>query len=262
MQNKIVFVMFAIMVIPLAIFALTGEGTSGSATLDTVDPEVMVNYPNGGEELYIGDSADITWSATDFGILANSITISYSSDNGTNYGELASLEANDGTYYWELPSVISYSSLIKIIAEDNFGNVGEDVSDNVFSLTYAPLAAPVWVDIDISDNIDAVITWAEVDTTIVGNSITIDGYIVLYNKTAYEDTLQCYYYLANTNIATTNYTHQGVARFRDQMFYKVVAYKDYRGNINSILANLPKQNNFMSRRNDKLSWTELQRMFK
>ena len=66
MQNKIVFVLFAIMVIPLTIFALTGEGTSASTEMDTVDPEVTVNYPNGGEDLYIGDTADITWTATDF----------------------------------------------------------------------------------------------------------------------------------------------------------------------------------------------------
>ena len=122
MQNKIVSVMLAIMVIPLAIFALTGEGTSGSVTMDTVDPEVTVNFPNGGEELYIGDSADITWSATDFGLSANPIKISYSDNNGNNYSVLDSLETNDGIYNWALPSTICYTNLIKIFAEDNFGN--------------------------------------------------------------------------------------------------------------------------------------------
>ncbi len=61
-------VILAIMVIPLAIFALVGEGTSGSTAMDTIDPEVTVTYPNGGEELYIGDTADIIRSSKDYGL--------------------------------------------------------------------------------------------------------------------------------------------------------------------------------------------------
>lgn len=262
MQKKIVLIMFAIMVIPLAIFALTGEGTSGSTAMDTVDPEVMVNYPNGGEELYIGDSADILWNATDFGLIANSIKISYSDDNGNNYVILDSLEANDGIYIWALPSTICYTNLIKVNAEDNFGNIGEDSSDAVFSITYVPPAPPENVTIDLSNEIDAVISWTEVDTTIFGTPIEVDGYIVLYNETAYEDSMQCYYFLGATNSSITTYTHYRVAEFREQMFYKIVAYKDYRGNISQILVNLPQQNKRLNLPNEKLAWTDLQRRFK
>ena len=262
MQNKIVLVVLVIMVIPLAIFALTGEGTSASTTLDMVDPEVTVNYPNGGEELYIGDTADITWIATDFGLAANPIKISYSDDNGNNYEVLDSLEANDGTYNWALPSVICYDNLIKVSAEDNFGNIGVDVSNSVFSITYVPPAPPENVTVDLSNNIDAVISWSEVDTTIFGNPIAVDGYIVLYNETAYEDSMQCYYFLGATDSSTTTYTHYRVAEFRDQMFYKVVAYKDYRGNITEILSSLPKRYNLMNTTDKKLPWAELQRRFK
>ena len=103
----------------------------------------------------------------------------------------------------------------------------------------------------------------EVDTTIFGNPITVDGYIVLYNETAYEDSMQCYYFLGYTNgSANTTYTHYYVTQFRDQMFYKVVAFKDYRGNINDILVNLPKSYNRMNSTNTKLTWSELQRRFK
>jgi hypothetical protein len=252
------------MVIPLAIFALTGEGTSGSAAMDTVEPEVTVNYPNGGEELYIGDSAYILWNATDFGLAANPIKILYSDDNGNNYAVLDSLEANDGTYYWELPSTISYTNLIKIFAEDNFGNIGADSSNAVFSITYVPPAPPENVTIDLSNEIDAVISWTEVDTTIFGTPIEVDGYIVLYNETAYEDSMQCYYFLGATNSSITTYTHYRVAEFRNQMFYKVIAYKDYRGNISNILAEISTQNNPMNIAftKDRLKWNELQRRFK
>lgn len=250
-MKTIVFIILSILALP--VFALIGEGVSPSSTIDTVLPEVTVTYPNGGEELYIGDTADITWSATDFGLSENPITVSYSDNNGQDYSELSSLEANDGSYNWELPSTICYNNLIKIFAVDNFGNVGADSSNAVFSITYVPPAAPTGVNVDLSNEIDAVISWAEVDTTILGTPIEVDGYIVLYNETAYEDTMQCYYYLANTDNATTTYTHLGVSRFRDQMYYKVVAYKDYRGDMGQILAALP---------NGKLTWSEVQRRFK
>lgn len=261
---KIVLIALAFMVIPFTVFALTGEGNSVSLTMDTVDPEVTVNCPNGGEEWYIGEFHDITWSATDYGLVANPIEISYSSNNGTHYDVLDSLEVNDGTYYWELPTTISYANLIKINAEDNFGNIGEDTSNGVFSITYVPPAPPEFVNVDVSNNIDAVITWAAVDTTIYGTPITPDGYIVLYNETAYEDSLHCYYFLAATDNATTTYTHLRVAEFRDLMFYQVVAYKDYRGNISKILAEITRQNNQMNYtlKNDNLKWSELKRRFR
>jgi len=54
MMKKNGLVILAIMVIPLAIFALVGE--------------VTVTYPNSGEELYIADAADIIRSVKDYGL--------------------------------------------------------------------------------------------------------------------------------------------------------------------------------------------------
>ncbi len=248
------FLLFVIIaLIPLSVFALIGEGISDSSILDTVNPLVIVNYPNGGENLYIGNSANITWLATDYSIMANSINIFYSNNNGVTYNILDSLETNDGNYEWQFPSIISYNNLIKINTRDSFGNIGNDSSDNVFSILYEPPASPVNVNVDLSNNSDAIISWTAVDTTIFGNTINIDGYIVLYNETAYEDSLHYYYYLANTNNNITTYTHFGVVAFRDQMFYKVVAYKDYRGKVNQILSKLS---------NMKIKWAELQRRFR
>lgn len=250
-MKTIVLMILSILVLPL--FSLIGEGVSPSSAIDTVLPEVTLTYPNGGEELYIGDTADITWTVTDFGLAANPITISYSDNNGQDYSELSNSEDNDGTYNWEIPSVVCDNNLIKIFAVDNFGNEGEDSSNSTFSIVYVPPAAPTDINVDLTNEIDAVITWAEVDTTIIGTPITVDGYVILYNEFAYEDTMHCYYYLANTDNETTTYTHFGVSRFRDQMYYKIVAYKDYRGVIRRILTTLP---------DEKLTWAELQRRFK
>jgi hypothetical protein len=51
------------------LMALTGYGTTAPVINDTVDPTLSINAPNGGEAWYIGDTQDITWSATDTNIL-------------------------------------------------------------------------------------------------------------------------------------------------------------------------------------------------
>lgn len=89
---------------------------------------------------------------------------------------------------------------------------------------YVPPAAVGGVEVNIVGN-NAVISWLPVTETIYGSPITPDFYIVLYNETPYTDS-QYYYYLTYT--PTLSATHLGVALFRDQMFYRVVAYKSYR----------------------------------
>ena len=68
---------------------------------------------------------------------------------------------------------------------------------------------------------DAVLTWNPVDTTIHGNPITVDTYIIFYSEIPYApDSL--YFYLWNT--PDTTFTHLDAAFFADLMFYEIVAY--------------------------------------
>ena len=243
--------LLALTFIHINVFALTGEGISDSVILDTVNPQVTVNYPNGNENFYAGDSIAITWNATDFSLTGNPIKIYHSNDSGINYTELANSEANDGTYHWEIPSTVSNTNLIKIDVADAFGNVGTDLSDGLFTISYAPPATPSNVSVDLSNNLDAVITWTAVDSTIFGNPIAVDGYIVLYNEIPYEDATHSYQYLDYTN--NTTYIHNGALESNTQIFYKIVAYKDYRENIKSVLKDLS---------NTEIKWSDLQRRFK
>lgn len=89
---------------------------------------------------------------------------------------------------------------------------------------YVPPAAVEGVNVEIS-GYNANLSWLPVTQTIHGTPVTPDVYVVLYNETPYEDDLH-YYYLTYT--PGLEATHYGVARFRDQMFYKVVAVKFYR----------------------------------
>jgi hypothetical protein len=215
------------------LMALTGFGTSAPVINDTVDPTLSITVPNGGEAWYIGDTNDITWTAEDTNLTPNTINISYST-GGTEYLPLAENIANSGSWPWLMPEVQSYSVRVKISALDDFGNLGEKVS-GTFSITYVPPAAPENLSVDISNNVDAVITWDPVTQTIYGTPITPDGYIVLYNESPYEYDEHFYYFLWDVTSGTT-FTHPRVAQHRDQMYYRVVAYKDYENRLANIFA--------------------------
>lgn len=215
--------------------ALVGYGTSAPVINDTVDPALTITAPNGGEAWYIGDANDITWIATDTNILSNSVSIWYSLNDGTDYISIIENTDNDGIHPWPMPSVQSYNARVRIEVYDSFGNFTQLASASPFSITYVPPKPPEGVTVDTLNDRDAVISWQPVTQNIYDSPITPDGYIVLYNETPYEDD-RFYYFLGYSD--TTTYTHHHVAQFREQMFYKVVAYKNYRGDVDHVLANL------------------------
>ena len=72
-----------------------------------------------------------------------------------------------------------------------------------------------------TQGLNAVLNWNPVDTTIHGNPITVDTYIIFYSEIPYApDSL--YFYLWNT--PETTFTHIDAAFFADEMFYQVAAY--------------------------------------
>ena len=215
------------------LLALTGYGTSEPVVNDTVDPSLSILSPNGGEAWYIGDTNDITWTASDTNLIPNSVYLWYSLNGGTDYLPLAEGTANSGNYPWELPTTQSYNARVRIKVSDSFGNFSQKASTASFTITYVPPQTPAGVNVNTANGIDAVISWQPVTQTIYSTPITPDGYIVMYNETPYENE-QYYYFLTETD--QLSYTHLRVARFRDQMFYRVVAYKDYDGRMAGILA--------------------------
>jgi len=216
------------------LMALTGYGTTAPVINDTVDPTLSITAPNGGEAWYIGDTRDITWSATDTNILPGSVNIWYSLNGGSDYTSIIENTTNDGIHAWALPSVQSYNAKVRVKVSDSFGNFTQKASASAFSITYVPPLPPSGVSVNTANGVDAVINWEAVTQTIppYNSPITPDGYIVLYNETPYEDD-QFYYFLGRSY--TTTYTHHDVAEFRDQMFYKVLAYKNYRGDVDNAL---------------------------
>lgn len=217
------------------LMALTGYCTTAPVINDTVDPSLSITAPNGGEAWYFGDTNDIIWTASDTNLSPNSVYLWYSMNGGTNYIPLAEAIANSGNYPWEMPSVQSYNAKVRMKVSDSFGNFTQKASASAFTITYVPPQAPEGVNVDTTNGIDAILTWQPVTQTIYNTPITPDGYIVLYNESPNEHDEHFYYYLWDVT-SGTSFTHGGVMRRRGEMFYRVVAYKDYDGRMASILS--------------------------
>ena len=215
--------------------ALSSAAYSGLFTLDTVIPALTLISPNGGEEWYLGDTNNILWIAADTNLIDDSVYLWYSLNNGADFLPLAEGLANTGSYAWLLPDQTTAQCRVKIRLADNYGNQSQKISAAAFAISYVPPAAPTNVNVDISNAVDAVITWDPVTQTIYGTPITPDGYIVLYNESPYENDEHFYYFLWNVTDGCS-FVHPCVAQFRDRMYYLVVAYKDYDGRCAGILA--------------------------
>ena len=248
-------VLFAVLMGTLTLcLALSSIGMSPVLTIDTVDPEIEIFNPAGGELWYIGDSHDIQWTATDTNLMEDEIDIWYSLNGGSNYTPFVMSIFNSGTQPWEIPAWQTQSAKIRVDAIDSFGNTASQNS-NSFKIGYVPPAIPTGVNVEITNEIDALISWDAVTHTIppYNTPITPDGYIILYNESPYEYDEHFYYFLGRS--FTTNYTHHDVAEFRDRMFYRVLAYKNYRGEENEALQRLVEKS-----KSQNIPWLEAKQM--
>ena len=117
-------------------WANVGEDTSDSLFTigDFTPPLVTVQFPNGGENLAIGDTVAIRWNATDlFGV--DSLTLELSTDGGYGWSLLSRGEVNDGNYSWEVPVTPSDSCLVRITGYDPSLNAGVDLSNSLFRIS-------------------------------------------------------------------------------------------------------------------------------
>jgi hypothetical protein len=86
-----------------------------------------------------------------------------------------------------------------------------------------PIPAPVTdLSISILPDLSARLTWSPVTQTIYGNPVTPDYYLIFYSELDPQVEEEWYYL---TPVVATTYTHQLVARFRNLMNYRVVAWK-------------------------------------
>jgi|GEM_PF-1335880 len=96
-----------------------------------VPPACRVLTPNGGESWGANYSEDITWYATQPADVVYRIDLYYSADDGNSWNEIATDEANDGTYQWTVANEPTTEALVKVVA---FASIGTDESDSNFTI--------------------------------------------------------------------------------------------------------------------------------
>ncbi len=88
---------------------------------------ITVTFPNGGESLAAGASATITWTWT--GSFAT-VNIDYSTDGGTNWTNIVTGTANDGSHAWTVPSSATTQGRVRVS-----GGTATDMSNANFTIT-------------------------------------------------------------------------------------------------------------------------------
>ena len=141
---------------------------------------------------------------------------------------------NDGVYdsfvqnpsfTYDAPGI--YDVKLKISNETQVDSLIKYNYITVFDTT--PPAPPQNVHIEVVGD-DAVITWSPVDTTIYGTPITVDYYLVFCCGTP--DSV--FYFHGATQ--DTTYTHYYVAKFCDQMFYRIESFVGYKQELDEYIA--------------------------
>ena len=84
-----------------------------------VDPTTQIlslTSPVGGENWIIGESKNITWNSNN---LSDSIHIEFSTDNGSSWESIATVEKTEITYLWIVPNITSSQCLVRVTSGTN-----------------------------------------------------------------------------------------------------------------------------------------------
>ncbi|MEO0237385.1 MAG: hypothetical protein ABIN35_04045 [candidate division WOR-3 bacterium] len=94
-----------------------------------VTAQIDITYPNGGEQLIVGEKYPINWNWS--GSFAN-VKIEYSTNNGSSWSTIDASDPNDGSFVWTVPLTPSSQCLIKI--SDAANSSVYDISNFSFTI--------------------------------------------------------------------------------------------------------------------------------
>jgi hypothetical protein len=115
---------------------------------------------------------------------------------------------------------------------------------------YDEIPAPENVTIDLAAG-DATISWDAVIETVHGIPVTPDFYVVNYSEVPVPNPEDYYHLTATTELSVV---HNRVVQFAPQMFYQVIAIRDYEGQYGRNIMSI-KQNQ------TKITWREFKQKF-
>lgn len=104
---------------------------SNGDQMDTSDT-FTVTYPNGTEIFYVDSTETCTWTSQ--GSYTDYVNLYYSTDSGTNWIQVATREADDGSYDWRVPNTPSEHCRFKVKDYNDTTTTGGDTSDADFTI--------------------------------------------------------------------------------------------------------------------------------
>ncbi|MBK7367604.1 MAG: T9SS type A sorting domain-containing protein [Candidatus Eisenbacteria bacterium] len=114
---------------------VTANHTIAASFSDVFAPSVAVTAPNGGENVLVGASTNLTWTATDnVGVSTVDLELSRNGVAGP-FTAIATGVANTGTYAWTVTGPSTSTALLRVTAHDAVNNTASDVSDAAFTIT-------------------------------------------------------------------------------------------------------------------------------
>lgn len=229
------------------ISAFDGVGSSSVYTgatfaIDKVAPVVTssaLTYPSASVKLKGGSSIAILWNTgaiTDnIALASNPITLSYSTNGGANYTQIATALANNGTYTWTVPAALNNTTMkIRLDAIDNVGNISSDASDNNFevdstgpsvTVSYAGNGGSTPPTNSFINNsgfdVSAAIADTNLSTGIISYSLYDQTANKYYNGTSYTGSVEVWNTLATATGASYNLASTITTAITNGDFYKL-----------------------------------------
>jgi protocatechuate 3,4-dioxygenase beta subunit len=182
---------------------------ASTATLD-------VTSPNGGENLTVGATHDITWTSSEMENV-EIVMIEYSVDNGVTWTTVDPAAAHNGTggsYNWTVPDTPSETCLVRIT--DLSSDEGpSDVSDAVFTIEPAP-----FITVNSPNGGEQWQTGTTYAINWTYSGITGNVVIDLYRGTSFDSNI------TNAAVDTGSFDWNIPINFTNADDYKVLIYQD------------------------------------
>jgi subtilisin family serine protease len=148
---------------------LGGSGGGGGGPVDA-SPTVTLKAPVGGEKLTVGNLVRITWEASDDKAI-QSQRVEFSSDNGTSYNLITSLDGIVRFFDWRIPSIPTTGGKIRVSVYDGVNLPSISTSPASFQIEIgAPDTSPPTLaiisptgDTEIGGGTTTEIKWREID---------------------------------------------------------------------------------------------------
>ena len=151
------------------------DSITGDMIVDVfLTPKQFVTWPNGGEQLSEGAADTIRWAVRPYANII-SVDLYVKPDSSAAYVLISSGQANSGAFVWT-PSGTGTHFRVKVVSHDAAGGVGEDESDQEFSVQdVVPPAAVSDLSVDGYGRHTLTVVWtAPGDDSLAGTAAEYD----------------------------------------------------------------------------------------